>query len=54
MGIQQQNVDDLNLDLSNYASTFLYTDYGHAYGNRAYQERLLWSLDSTPDFVKEI
>ena len=47
-------IDDLNIDTSNYSSTFLFEAIYLEYGNRAYQERLLWSLSQTPDFVDEI
>lgn len=53
MGLQQKDVEDLNLDQSSYESTFLFEDYRQVYGNRVYVERMLWNLAETPDFVKQ-
>ena len=53
MGITESSVGDLWIDESNYSSLFLYLDFNQLYGNRAYKERLLWTLTDTPDFVNE-
>ena len=53
MGIEESYVNDLYIDKSDYSSTFLYMDMEQPYGNRAYKERMLWSLSETPDFVDE-
>ena len=53
MGLMNNYIDDLNIDTSNYSSTFLFEAIYPEYGNRAYQERLLWSLSQTPDFIDE-
>ena len=51
MGVQESYFKDLEVDTSNIRSTFLMQDLGQAYGNRAYEERELWSLSQTPEFV---
>ena len=51
MGVQETYFKDLEFDTSNIRSTFLMQDLGQAYGNRAYEERELWSLSQTPEFV---
>ena len=51
MGVQEKYIGNLEFDNSNIRSTFLLQDVGQAYGNRAYEERELWSLSQTPEFV---
>ena len=51
MGIQKDMIGQQVTDIDNYKSTFLFIDYFHDYGNRAYQERALWSPARTPPFV---
>ena len=51
MGIEEKFVKELFIDTSDYSSTFLYLDLLQAYGNRAYKERMLWSLTEQPDFI---
>ena len=51
MGVQETYMEFLEVDTSNIHSTFLMTDLGQAYGNRAYEERELWSLSQTPEFI---
>ena len=54
MGVQQEQIALLGLDTSQISSgTFLFQDNGRSYGNRAYEERELWSLSQAPEFVPE-
>ena len=51
LGIDRGVLNDIVANPDDYQNTFLFSDYGHQYGNRAYQERPIFSTKSTPDFV---
>ena len=53
-GILQSDAEGLNVDPSNYNSTYImWDDNPETFGTHYYQKRALWTVKSNPDFAPE-
>ena len=51
--ISETKLDDLNIVISDYKSTFILADYYQVYGNRGFEKRVLYTTDGHPQWADD-